>query len=298
MTASPVAVLWSLGRSVVVFGRMIRFSHSIFALPFALAGVIFAYRWSGVPVRGATWFWVAVAMVGARTAAMAFNRLADRHLDAANPRTANRELPRGVIGPATVAGLTLVASAVFLLAARMLNPLCFALAPVALAIVLGYSYTKRFTWACHFFLGLSLAVAPVGGWVAVTGRLDPLPFLLAFGVLAWSAGMDIIYALQDETFDRDHGVHSLPGRFGRRAALRVAAISHGAAVVALLALATRMSLSIWYPLGVGLGALLLLYQHRVVGPGDLRRISFAFFDLNGLFSVLYLGTAAAGVYLR
>ncbi|HXV75948.1 MAG TPA: UbiA-like polyprenyltransferase, partial [Candidatus Polarisedimenticolaceae bacterium] len=193
---------------------MVRFSHSIFALPFALAGAALAASRCGIEPRQVGW--IVVAMVGARNAAMGFNRLVDHRWDAANPRTIGRELPRGVIGRPAVWGLTVSLAAVFVLASFMLNPLCGLLSPVALAVVLGYSYTKRFTWASHLVLGLALAMAPVGGWLAVCGRFSTAAWALGGAVVSWVAGFDVIYACQDVEFDRGSGLFSMPARFGVR----------------------------------------------------------------------------------
>ncbi len=287
----------ALGTRVVLFGHMIRFSHSVFALPFALAGVLFAIHERGAWPPADTWLWVVVAMVGARSAAMAFNRIVDARFDAENPRTRGREIPRGALSVGTAWAFTAVAAAAFVFACAMLNPLALALSPVALAIVGFYSFTKRFTWSSHLFLGLSLAVAPVGGWVAVAGRLDPAPFLLALGVLCWVAGFDVFYALQDLDFDRRRGLHSLPARFGTGGAIAAARVLHLVAVAALLSLWWLLDLSVWYPAGVAVVALVLLYEHRLVRPGDLSRLDKAFFDMNAVVSIVYLGVAAAGTLL-
>ena len=277
--------------------HLVRFSHSIFALPFAFAGVILAWHRHRPALGWEVLLWVAVAMVGARTAAMAFNRVTDRRIDAENPRTRNREIPRGAVSPAGAMLLTVAAAAVFVFAAWRLNPLAFALSPVALAVVLGYSFTKRFTWGSHFFLGLGLGIAPVGGWVAVTGSLEGDPFLLSLAVLSWIAGADILYALQDVDFDRDTGLHSVPARFGPHRALALSAACHVVTVTALVVLGLRFDLSPAFYVGVAVAAALLAYEQRLVRPGDLRRLNFAFFDMNGLFSLTCLAAVAAGVYL-
>lgn len=282
---------------VLVFGRMIRFSHSVFALPFALAGVLFAARAHGAFPGIDVWFWTVVAMVGARSTAMAVNRIADRHVDAANPRTRERELPRGALSLGAAWGFTALAAAIFVLAAGMLNPLALALSPVALAIVVFYSFTKRFTWTSHLFLGLALAVAPVGGWVAVTGRLEAPPFLVALGVLAWVAGFDVFYALQDLEFDRARGLHSLPARFGVGRAFLAARLLHASAVAALASVALVVDLSPGYLAGMAAIAGVLLYEHSLVKPNDLRKLDKAFFDSNAVVSVIYLASAALGVFL-
>ncbi|HET9233935.1 MAG TPA: UbiA-like polyprenyltransferase [Candidatus Eisenbacteria bacterium] len=296
MTAA-LESLRGLGNRVLVFGHMIRFSHSVFALPFALAGVLFAAHATGAFPSLRVWAWVVVAMVAARTAAMSWNRIADMRMDARNPRTRDRALPAGVLSVQTAWIFTLSAALLFVIACSQINRLALILSPVALAIVAFYSLTKRFTWASHFFLGLALAVAPVGGWVAVTGRLDAAPFVLALGVLAWVAGFDIFYALQDLEVDRSQGLFSLPARFDVDVAFQTARACHVLAFLALASLTWLLDLSFWYLIGVGAVALLLLYEHRLIHPQDLRRLDRAFFDLNAVISVVYLGASAAGVFL-
>jgi len=297
MTASPVHAFRSVRERTVLLGRLVSLPHTVFALPFAFAGVLLAWNAYRPSLGWGTLFWVMVAMVAARTAAMAFNRLADRRIDAANPRTRNRELPRGAVSVASVVIMVFVSSALFLLAAGMLNRLCLQLAPVALAVILAYSYTKRFTWGSHFVLGVGLGIAPVGGWVAVTGALDAAPCLLGLAVMTWIAGMDMIYALQDEVFDRAQALHSIPARFGRAGALRIAMASHLVTVVALALLFLLLDLSPAYLLGVGVCGLILVHEHRVVHGHGLKRIQFAFFDMNGLFSLAYFAAVVAGVFL-
>jgi 4-hydroxybenzoate polyprenyltransferase len=269
----------------------IKVEHTLFALPFAFLGMLLAAE--GLPpwrVVG----WIAVAMVGARSAAMAFNRLADRHLDAANPRTAARALPAGELSPRFVALFVAAASGLLVLAAWRLNPLALALSPLALAILLLYSYTKRFTALCHLVLGLALAGAPLGAWIAVRGDLAATPLVLGAAVLLWVAGFDILYALQDLDFDRRAGLHSIPARLGAVPALWLSGGLH-AGVLALLAALPRV-----YPPGLGLAwwlgvagcAALLAYQHAIVRPGDLSRLDAAFFTANGALSVWLLAAAA------
>jgi len=284
-----------LGTRVLDFGHMIRFSHSVFALPFALAGVLFAAHAQGAFPPPRVWFWVVVAMVGARSAAMGMNRLVDAGYDRDNPRTRNREIPRGVLTPATVALFTASFVVLFVFAAYRINRLAFVLSPLALAIVFFYSFTKRFTWVSHAFLGLALGVAPVGGWVAVTGRLSPEPFLLALGVLLWVAGFDMLYALGDLDFDRRSGLHSLPARFGVRGALLGARLCHGTAVIVLAILGAILHLSSLYFVGVAVIAAILAYEHRLVRADDLTRLDTAFFHMNAVVGMVYLGAAAAGV---
>lgn len=272
--------------------RLVAFQHSVFALPFALQGAWLAAR--GVPPWRALAL-IVVCAVAARTAAMAFNRLVDANLDAANPRTHRRELVTGALRRRSVAALVAASSAVFVAGAYTLNPLCGALAWPVLALLLLYSFTKRFTWLAHAFLGLSLALAPPAAWLAVRGELSgdlAIPLVLAAAVLAWVAGFDLIYACQDEEFDRASGLHSIPARFGRGAALRLSATLHVATVLFLLALWWRADLG-WLFLGaVALASALLFWEHSLVSPRDLSRVDMAFFTLNGWVGVgLFAGLA-------
>ncbi len=285
-----------LTAAVTAYGRMVKFSHSIFALPFALAGAAFAAI--DHPITGRQILWIVVAMVAARNAAMGFNRLADQSYDARNPRTAGRELPSGRISRAAAATLVLALCALFVLASAMLNPLCLALSPVALAVVLGYSFTKRFTWATQLFLGLSLAIAPVGGWLAVRGAFAWPPLVLAGAVLMWVAGFDIIYACQDVAFDRRAGLGSIPARFGVARALAVARVLHFGTAAALAGLWWLLPLHPVYLAGVALVAACLAVEHSLVRADDLSRVSLAFFTANGFVSLLYLAAALAGIALR
>jgi len=269
----------------LVYGRMIKFSHSVFALPFALASAAVATR-GRVPWRELPW--IVLAMIGARSAAMGFNRLADQAIDARNPRTAGRELPRGVLSRREVWLFVGLSALALVGAAAMLNPLCLLLSPVALLVVLGYSYTKRFTPLSHLVLGLALSIAPVGAWLAVRGRFDVAPVVLALAVLCWVAGFDTIYACQDVDFDRREGLRSLPALLGIRRALTVARILHVAAVVLLAALYTRVPLHPIYLAGVAGVAALLVYEHSLVSADDLSRVDAAFFAVNGWISVGYL----------
>lgn len=282
-------------RRVALFGRMIRFSHSIFALPFALASFLLA---TGGALPGRRLLWVIAAMVGARSAAMGFNRLADHRIDALNPRTAGRELPRGLISRAQVWAFVLASSALLVVAAAFLNPLCLALSPVALAIVFGYSYTKRFTALSHMVLGLGLAVAPVGAWLAVRGAFAAAPLALGGAVLCWVAGFDVIYACQDVDFDRAQGLHSLPARLGVGRALLLARLLHVVTVLLLLALYRLVPLHPVYLAGIAGVALLLAYEHSLVKKDDLSRVNAAFFTVNGWVGMGYLAATAAAVFLR
>src|SRR5262245_16525567 len=271
--------------------EMIKIEHTLFALPFAFLGMLLAAEgWPSWRTVG----WIVVAMVGARSAAMGFNRLVDRRIDAANPRTAGRALPAGLVTPAAVTLFVAASAALLVLAAWQLNPLALALSPVALAVLFLSSYTKRFTWGSHLILGLSLSGAPLGAWIAVRGDVQPTPLVLAGAVLCWVAGFDVLYALQDLDFDRRTGLFSIPARFGVIGTLWISAALH-AGTLLLLALLPRI-----YPPGLGPGywvgwagcLLLIAYQHWVVRPGDLSRLNAAFFTANGALSVwLFAATA-------
>ena len=277
------------------FLSLVVFAHTVFALPFALLSAVLAAN--GVP-HGRTLLWILVAMVGARSAAMSFNRIVDRHIDARNPRTARREIPAGVVSPAAAALFCVGSAALFVLAAAQLNRLCLYLSPVALAIVLGYSYAKRVTSFAHLFLGLALAIAPVGAWVAVTGAFAVPPVLLGFAVLFWVAGFDVIYSLQDEEFDRAEGLRSIPARFGAARALQIARLFHGTTLVLLYAVFLAVSGGWLFGAAVVVAGLFLVRQHRLVSPGDLSRVNAAFFTANGWLSVAVFVLGAADVLLR
>ncbi len=275
------------------YGRMIRFSHSVFALPFALTAAALAGR-DGISLRQV--FWIVVAMVGARSAAMGMNRLADQPFDARNPRTAERELPRGVLSRTEVWVFVLLSAAVLVLAAAMLNPLCLALSPVALSIVFGYSYTKRFTSLSHLALGLALAVAPVGAWLAIRGTFALPPLVLGLAVLLWVAGFDAIYACQDVEVDRRDGLYSLPARLGIARALQWSWAFHVLAVGLLLLLYWLVPLHPLYLAGVAAVAGLLAFEHSLVRPDDLSRVMQAF-NLNGWVSFGYFASTLVAVLL-
>jgi 4-hydroxybenzoate polyprenyltransferase len=272
---------------------MVRFSHSVFALPFALSGAALAAADHGITLRQV--FWVVVAMVAARNAAMGFNRLADEEYDARNPRTAGRELPRKRLSRRAVWAFTVALSAVTVVASFQLNRLCGLLSPVALLIVLGYSYSKRFTWASHLWLGLALAMAPVGGWLAVRGSFATVPWLLGAAVLLWVAGFDTIYACQDVEFDRETGLHSIPARFGPETALTLARLFHAGTIVVLAAVGWIAGLHPVYWLGLAAIAFVLVWEHRLVRPGDLSRLGVAFFNMNAVISVAYFVTVLASL---
>ena len=286
----------SLGSLVVTYGRMIRFSHSIFALPFALAAFFLATLREGF--EPAKLFWVVVAMVGARSAAMGFNRWIDADIDARNPRTANRELPAGALAKSHVLIFVVLSSGALVGAASQLNPLCLVLSPLALAIVFGYSFTKRFTMLSHMVLGLSLAIAPVGAWLAVRGQFELTPIPMGLAVLFWVFGFDILYSCQDVEFDRKHALHSIPARFGIPHALLLARAAHVIAIACLLSVSFVEPLHWSYFAGLGLIAALFLYEHSLVKADDLSKIDAAFFTVNGWIGVLYLVTVVIGGLLR
>jgi 4-hydroxybenzoate polyprenyltransferase len=276
-----------------VYASFVRFSHSMFALPFALAGALLAARHS--PTTWSAVGWILVAMVAARSAAMGFNRLADARLDALNPRTANRELPRGVMTMREAAGFVASSSLVFICAAWRLSPLCLALSPVALVIVFWYSLAKRYTTWTQLFLGLAMAVAPVGGWLAAGGRGGWEPWLLALAIGTWVGGFDVLYACQDVEFDRGHGLRSIPVRFGVRTALWMSRAMHVVAVTCLFALSWVTPLGRFYQVGVAAVAAMLVYEQSLVSADDLSQVKRAF-DVNGYVGIMYLLVLAASIY--
>ena len=266
-----------------VFLGMIRFEHSVFALPFAYIGAMLVEH--KIPALPAL-FWITVAMVGARTAAMSLNRLIDREHDARNPRTADRALPRGLLKTNEVWLYALLSLVILMFAAYCLNPLAFKLAPLAVLALCTYSYTKRFTWTCHMFLGMVLGIAPVGSWIGLTGQFALIPILLGAGVLFWVAGFDIIYACADYEFDRREGLHSIPVRFGIAQALRISMAFHVVAPVLFLTVAVLAGVGWLFYAGLGLAVAILFYQHTLVKPHDLSRAGSGFFSLNGTLSLV------------
>lgn len=282
-------------RSAQTTLEMIKFSHTLFALPFALLSAVLA---AGRIPDAATVGKILLAMIGARSAAMAHNRLADRALDAANPRTAGRALPAGQLSVGFVRVFLAASVVLFLAAAASLNRLTLWLSPVALALLLLYSYTKRFTWTSHFVLGLCLAIAPVGAWIAVTGAFALAPILLGLSVLLWTAGFDVIYALQDEEHDRRVGLQSIPARWGARPALVVSAALHALMIPLLLAVCRLTGSDGAFLAGIAVTAAALVYQHAIVRPGDLARVNAAFFTANGFASVALAAFGIADVLLR
>jgi 4-hydroxybenzoate polyprenyltransferase len=278
--------------------EMIRFEHSVFALPFALTGALLAFREGGFDMTGAWRIigWIVVAMVGARSAAMAFNRLVDASIDGKNPRTKTRHIPAGLLSKGFGWGFTIASSALFMFAAWELNSLCFRLAPLALAVVFSYSFTKRFTHFSHLVLGFALGIAPAAAWIAVRGSLDPRILLLTAAVMFWTAGFDIIYSCQDYEFDRDSELHSIPKWLGIRNALFFAMFLHVLMIGCLLVLVWQLNLGALSLVGIAAVTALLIYEHSLVKPDDLSRVSAAFFTMNGWVSVLFFAFWAADVF--
>jgi 4-hydroxybenzoate polyprenyltransferase len=276
-------------RKARIFLDAIKFEHTIFALPFAYLGMVLASRanhgWPGLDKL----IWITLAMAGARTLAMTLNRLIDAKVDALNPRTANRALPKKLLRPGEMVIVSVISAAVLAFSAWQLNPLCFALSPVALLFVVGYSYTKRFTWLCHFVLGLTDGIAPIGGWLAINPTISVAnlvpPLLLGLAVAAWVGGFDIIYSCQDIEFDRAHGLHSIPARFGPQRALEISEMMHGASIGLLAAVGGILGLSWPFWIAVGVAAWLLIWEHRLVHPEDFSRLDVAFFNMNGYIAV-------------
>jgi 4-hydroxybenzoate polyprenyltransferase len=277
-----------------IYASFVRFSHSVFALPFALAGALLASRL--VPLTLERVGWIVACMVAARSAAMGFNRLVDARWDAGNPRTASRELPRGLMSRREAIGFVVASSLVFVWCAAQLGWLCLVLSPVALAIVFWYSLAKRYTSYTQLFLGLAMAVAPVGGWIAAGGPMRVEPWLLGLAIGSWVAGFDVLYACQDLEFDRRAGLRSIPVRFGLRRSIVISRALHLLTVIALAAVGYVAGLGGVYAAGVLLVALLLIYEQSLVSATDLSRVKRAF-DLNGWVGILYLTATAADVYL-
>jgi 4-hydroxybenzoate polyprenyltransferase len=274
---------------------MIKIEHTLFALPFAFLGAVLAAR--GIPTPWQI-VWITVAMVGARSTAMAFNRIADKDYDARNPRTKMRAIPAGALSVAFVWGFTLIAAAIFFVAAAMLNRLTLVLSPIALASIVLYSYTKRWTLLAHLILGWCLAIAPTGAWIAVRGTLDsPVPLLLSLVVMLWTAGFDVLYACQDYDFDRREGLYSIPARFGIARSLWISRLLHAGAFAALVALYFITNLGILALIGLVATGALLIYQHTLVRANDLSRLNAAFFTTNAFVSVILFLTFGSAVFL-
>ncbi len=278
-------------KKIAILLEMIKFEHTVFAMPFALMGAFLAQ--GGVPTLR-VFFWVVLAMVGARTCAMGFNRIADRRFDAANPRTAERALPAGKVSLFESWLMVVSAGLLFFFACFMLNPLALKMAPVALTLTLFYSLTKRFTWLCHVVLGVALAFSPLGGWVAVSASFQGYPWVLSLGVLFWVAGFDCVYACLDADFDREAGLFSMPAVFGRRNGFRIAVVFHLLAFLLFVLTGLQMGLNLWFYAGIAITGGALFYQHLIVTPRDLSRIRQSFFSMNGLIALtLFLATWVA-----
>jgi 4-hydroxybenzoate polyprenyltransferase len=281
---------------------LVKFSHTVFALPFAMLGYFIAINQPGRQFDWHLLVLVLLCMVFARNSAMAFNRFLDREIDSKNPRTAVREIPTGVISPRAALVFVLINVGLFVATTWFINPLCFMLSPVALLIVLGYSYTKRFTWLCHFVLGLGLSLAPIGAYLSVNGRFDWLPLLYSGVVLFWVSGFDMIYALQDEEFDKTNALYSIPAFVGKGSALRISELCHIVSAASLVAggivlQGQHSSVSLLHWLGVALFLGLLLYQHTLVKPHDLSRVNLAFFTTNGIASIVFCGLVILDFYI-
>lgn len=281
-------------RKLRIILEMIKFEHTVFALPFAIMSAFIAAE--GLPSL-AKLGWILVAMVGARSCAMAFNRLADAEIDSKNPRTVTRAIPAGLITKGSVWVFTIVSAGLLVFASWRLNPLAFALSPVALLVIMGYSYTKRFTALSHFWLGLALSISPVGAWIAIKGQFDWTPIVLCSVVLLWTAGFDIIYACQDVNFDRKHGLYSIPARIGIRWALWLSSALHVIAVGLLFSIPLLTELGLFYYIGVGIVVLIFIYEHAIVKPNDLSRVNLAFFTLNGMISLVLMALSIADILL-
>jgi len=279
---------------IATYFAFVRFSHSVFALPFALTGALLA--WREQPFSWVQVAWIIVCMVAARSAAMGFNRVVDARFDALNPRTAMREIPRGVMRRWEAALFVLVSSIVFVYGASRLSTLCLALSPVALVIVFWYSLAKRFTTYTQLFLGLAMAVAPVGGWIAAGGRGGAEPWLLGLAIGLWVGGFDILYACQDVDFDRGHGLRSIPVRFGVARAILLSRLMHVATVVVMGVLWSVATLPLLYPAGVAIVAVLLAYEQSLVSADDLSQVKKAF-DLNGYVGIVYFAVTALALYI-
>jgi 4-hydroxybenzoate polyprenyltransferase len=274
-------------RKIKIFLDMIKFEHTIFALPFAFMGAVLG----SVTILGhlPTWSdigWIVLAMVGARSAAFGLNRVIDKVIDGKNPRTVTRAIPAGLLSSKEVLAFIVISFALFIYAASQLHPLALKLMPVAVIFLVGYSYTKRFTWLCHFVLGVTIGLAPLGGWVAVTGSIDYKAIIFFLTVALWTTGFDIIYACQDLEFDRKEGLHSVPSRFGIRRALTMARVLHVITAVGFISLIVVTELSWWYLAGTLIASVILFYEHRLVKPHDLSKLNTAFFTMNGILSVV------------
>lgn len=272
---------------VTKYFSLVKFSHTIFAMPFAITGFFLGLSHREEPVHWSLFLLVVLCMVFARNAAMAFNRWADRELDKLNPRTAMREIPAGIVSPGSALFFVVLNSILFITTTFFINRLTFYLAPVALLVILGYSLTKKFTSLCHFVLGIGLSLAPIGAYLSVTGHFDPLPIFYSILVLFWVSGFDMLYALQDEDFDKSMNLKSIAVNLGKVGAIRLSAITHVVSFIMVLAIGFKADFGIWYWVGSFIFAGLLAYQHMIVKPSDLSRINVAFATTNGIASILF-----------
>jgi 4-hydroxybenzoate polyprenyltransferase len=286
-------------KKINILYEAIKFEHTIFALPFAYLGMVLAAH--GLPTLWQI-FWITLAMVGARSFAMATNRLVDASQDALNPRTANRALPKRLLKPIEMLLFALVALALFAFSAWELNPLCLMLLPVALVFLVGYPYTKRFTWLCHLVLGLADGIAPIGGWIAVNPTISVAnllpPFLLGLAVAAWVGGFDLIYSCQDLDFDRKMGLHSIPVRFNVAAALSLSTLMHILTIALLLIVGILLHLGLIYWLGLAIATGLIIYEHQIVSSTDLSKVNVAFFNMNGYIALVVFLSTFLAIYIR
>ncbi len=285
-------------RKIRIILEMIKFEHTVFALPFAYLGAVLG----SMEVNGhlPTWEqigWITLAMVGARSAAMALNRLIDRHIDAKNPRTKNRAIPAGLVSVPFVWGFVIVSFLLLYVAASQLNELAVQLMPIAVFFLVLYSYTKRFTWTCHLVLGIATGLGPLGGWVATTGQIDGMALLLFVTVALWIGGFDVIYACQDVQFDRKEGLYSIPARFGVKKGLMISSLMHVGTALGLIGLLLITHLDAWFGIGVFIALVILIYEHAIVSADDLSRLNTAFFTMNGVLSVIVFVFAMMDVLL-
>lgn len=278
------------------YASLVKFSHTVFAMPFALIGYFYAVARMDFPFEWLLLVQILLCMVFARNAAMAFNRWADRRIDALNPRTRNREIPQGIISPSRAAWFIAINSVLFIATAATINHLTFYLSPLALAVILGYTLTKRFTAFCHIFIGLALSIAPTGAYIAVTGEISIIPLLLSALVLTWVSGFDIIYSLQDAEFDRQNGVNSIPSRIGIKGALVVSSLLHVITLCTTAILGMFYGGGTMYWIGAAIFSGLLIYQHLIVSPNNLTRVNMAFGTVNGIASIAYAVCVIADFY--
>ena len=276
---------------------LIKFSHTVFAMPFAMIGFLLAVKHERY-FNTTIFVYMILCMVFARSAAMAFNRYIDRKFDALNPRTKNREVPAGVINPTSALILTIICTAAFIITTWFINSICFYLSPVALAVILGYSYTKRFTPLCHLILGVGLSLAPIGAYLTVTGQFSLLPILLSLVVFTWSGGFDIIYALPDAEFDKAHNLYSIPAWLGIKRALKFSEAVHIITALLLIAVGLRGHFSFLYWIGTACFIGLLIYQHRLVKPNDLSKVNLAFGTVNGIGSIIFSAFTIADIFIN